>query len=347
MNCKTLVVVALFAAFAMATPACDRPPSDYDYGSADGERYDQNVDEPIFRVVTLAPAITQMMNDLGLQKMIAATADQDPVAPDGLPTVGNYLDIHTESLWSVKPTHVLMMTDKAGVPPRLQEMADSGKFQLVTYPSPTKVSDILQIIYDYQEAFPLGEPTGPPKSLGIILSAPAKALELHTTIGVQLAQLSDLTSKEDWPRVLMVIGTDPLMASGPGTVHDQLLSFIGGVNAAGDATVSAPVYDKEKIIAAQPDVILLLEPGGADLESIRTDSRLLSFRGLPVPAVEDGRIAVINDPTALLPSSSLARVCASMAKVIHPNLAEQVDQAMSTGLLPQREPDADEPALDD
>ena len=70
--------------------------------------------------------------------------------------------------------------------------------------------------------------------------------------------------------MLMVIGVNPLMASGPGTVHDELLSYCGARNAAGNALVGAPVYDKERLLDANPGVVLFLLPQAAALGSIVT-----------------------------------------------------------------------------
>jgi hypothetical protein len=40
-------------------------------------------------------------------------------------------------------------------------------------------------------------------------------------------------------------------------------------------------------------------------------------------------VYVINDPLVLLPSSSIGRICAAMAKVIHPDLAGEIDRALA------------------
>ena len=312
----TLIVTAI----AVAT-GCDRFPS-----SSSSEA----TQTP--RVVSLAPALTQMIVDMGQAGLLVATSERDPAAPPGLPVVGHFQDINTEALLAANPTHVLTMTGKkARIPGYLKRLARSGKFRLVSYPSPEEITEVSKILFDEQEML-LGKDASSGKCLGLVLDAPTAALRVAMRMGVRLANLRNAVADESRQRVLMVIGVNPFMASGPGTTHDQLLSFCGGINAAGDATVGAPVYDKEKLITANPDVVLMLLPGAPPLGSIESDPRLAVLRGLPVLAVQKGRIVLVDDPLVHLPSSSLDRIGQAMAKAIHPSAADAIDQAMRQGL---------------
>ena len=58
--------------------------------------------------------MSQILIDMGQQKNIVGIAQFDMTAAKDLPVVGNYLDIHTEKLLKLKPTHVLMMAGKMG-----------------------------------------------------------------------------------------------------------------------------------------------------------------------------------------------------------------------------------------
>src|SRR5690606_4567405 len=102
-------------------------------------------------------------------------------------------------------------------------------------------------------------PAAPP--LGELLGVPERAQALSRQMRERLERLRALTADREPPTVLLLIGTHPPMASGPGTVHDELLSHLGARNAAREASVSAPTYDREALLALAPDVILLLSPG--------------------------------------------------------------------------------------
>ena len=314
--------VAVFAAGCDRTPAEYRPP-------------EEPAAEVPVRVVSLAPALTKMMIDLGHGELIVGTASNDAAAPEGLPIVGTYTDVHTESLMSLNPTHVLMMTGKEGVPGALQQLADAKRFTLITYPTPKNIGEVLQIVHDPSELLPGGGSaggTGQP-SLSAIFSGPGASMGVYNDLLKRLAQLNEVTSGVERPRVLMVIDTHPIMASGPDTVLDDLLYSAGGRNAAGGARVSAPVYDREKLVEASPDVVLLFLPGAPALGELDQDPRLAELRGLPIPAVEKGRIALINDPFAQLPSTSLTAIGVEMVRHIHPELSDALDRALSVEAL--------------
>jgi ABC-type hemin transport system substrate-binding protein len=273
------------------------------------------------RLVTLAPALTQMIVDLGMQDAIVGVAEYETAVPPGPPVVGNFAAVNTEMLLSTKPTHVLTMAGPSGPPPRLRELAMQGLFELHSFPFPLSLKDIGNVLFDEDPA------PGSGPSLGEVLGKPGSAVALKLLLYKQLASIEAVTASRDKPTVLMVLGIGPVMASGPGTVHDELLGFAGAINAAGDAAVTAPEFGREALLAMSPQVILFLQPEAPPIR--QDDARLAFFAGLPIPAIENNRVYVINDPLVLLPSSSIGRICAAMAKVIHPDLAGEIDRALA------------------
>ena len=310
MRCFALLLILLVGLFStgcdnQSSPAS--PPPDANAAQTDGPR-----------LVTLAPALSQMLVDLGLSDAIVGVSEHDAAAPPGLPIVGNYTAVDTEALLAVKPTHVLMMAGPAGAPPRLRELAEQGLFKLSVFPFPLSVPDIERVLVD--------DTQNDQPDLGSSLGVTQQAMALKLKLLKQLAAIQSATADQPKPNVLLVLGTQPtVLASGPGTVHNELLDFAGGLNAAADATVTAPEYDRESLIALHPDVILLLMPNAPALKD--NDPRLAVFEGLPIPAVEHKRIYLLNDPLVLLPSTSVAGVCAEMAKAIHPDLTDAIDNA--------------------
>jgi ABC-type Fe3+-hydroxamate transport system substrate-binding protein len=47
--------------------------------------------------------------------------------------------------------------------------------------------------------------------------------------------------------------------------------------------------------------------------------------GLDIPAVVNRRVVRLDDPLAMLPSTSMPRVAMKMARLLHPQLADQID----------------------
>ena len=295
---------------------------------------DENGDEQVdpteaYRIVTLAPALTQIIWDIGLGHRIVGVANMDNVAAEGVPAVGNFNDLNYERLVTLKPTHVFMMSTSQGVPPRLSELARSQDFGLFVYPYPDNVDDILRIIYagpdDPESAASV------PVDVGTALGYETEARNVYIRLLARLSELKNLLEDQPRPRVLMVIGVTPdTMASGPDTVLDNTLTwFCNAENAAGEATVQAPRYDREQLLVMNPDVIVLILPNDPPLAPLDSEPRLAAFRGLDITAVNEGRITLIRDPLATLPSSAQAKVAAMLAKAVHPEMAEQIDQVMA------------------
>lgn len=306
------LLFALLAAIALPLLAC---------GSSDAA---PPAGKAQLRIVTLAPALSQMLVDLGRAGEIVGKSEYDTAAPAGAPVVGNYLEVQMERLLKLHPTHVLMMPGKEGPPARLLEVARQQGFKVVAYPYPNTVAESLRILDG--DAAELGTP-----DLGAVLGDPEAARGLKRRIVARLARLKSLCdSAEPRPRVLMVIGTGPMMASGPGTVlHELLTGYAGATNAAGGASVGAPTYNRESLLKLAPDVVLMLLPDAPPLESIENDSRLAELRGLPVPATKNNRVVLLNDSRLLLPSSNLADVAAALARAAHPDLKARIDAAVA------------------
>lgn len=310
------VLVGLFMMFVTVALAplagCD------DQSASSG----QSAAEPSeMRLITLAPALSQMIVDLGMGDRIVAVAQYDAAAPAGLPVVGHFTDVDMERILLLDPTHVLMIPGNAGPPRQLIAHSDAGRFKLTTFAYPQTFQDVADILSrDDPPAAPAHEVA---PDLGQVLHCADRARELRRKMLADLDAIEQTTSKLQQPSVLMIIGWSPMvMASGPGTVHDQLLAIAGGINACGSTAMTAPTFDREALLDISPQVVLLFQPDGPPLADIDEDPRLVALRELPIPAVRDGRVHLMSDPLALLPSTSLPRVALEMAKAIHPELQQ-------------------------
>ncbi len=259
------------------------------------------------RIVSLSPVVTQVLIELGLGDEIVAVGDLDPLAPAGVPSVGGMVDVDLERLLSLRPTHVLATSGAAGLPAELRRLAgegasgEGGRFEVADLGYPDEVTDVADVIRGVGVAVGEGEAA---ERLAIGVLERLGALARRTAVGAVEGRGGGR------PRVVLVFATGPVVASGPGTVLDEVLTIAGGVNAAGGAAVSAVTYDREGLIALAPDAVFLLEPGGAALREgdPRRDA---------VPAVDPGRVYLFNGATVLIPGPSLADLAEAMAGVLN------------------------------
>jgi iron complex transport system substrate-binding protein len=110
------------------------------------------------------------------------------------------------------------------------------------------------------------------------------------------------------PRVLFVVGREPLVVAGPGSFPDELVRIAGGENSVrGDRPW--PVYPVELAVAANPDVVIdaaVNEPA----EGLR--------RLDAIPAVRRGAVVRLANDDALRPGPRMVRALDALAAAIHP-----------------------------
>ncbi|MBV9852597.1 MAG: ABC transporter substrate-binding protein [Armatimonadetes bacterium] len=113
------------------------------------------------------------------------------------------------------------------------------------------------------------------------------------------------------PRVLLVIGTNPLFVAGRGTFLDSLITEAGGVNAATITGYGA--LSRETVLAHPPDVILAA-PG--DQAALRADPALRRL-----PAVRAGRFVSVTDRNLLeRPGPRVTEGLLQVARALHPGV---------------------------
>ena len=374
MPLKTFALLLLLAlTLGGLLAGCDQSPST---GKPDGK--DGPAQNKPLRIVSLSPALTQMIRDMGHANLIVGVDDSHTLVFDkvDVPTVGQYSAVSAEALIGLNPTHVLVMAGQEGPPAALTKQADAGGFKVVTFAVPTNVREVVGILIGKYVPPDAGKETvASDTSLASLLGDDRGGLHVANEMQRQMGRIAELADSGSEPgkrpRVLVAFSVDPrVQAAGPETVLDDVLrQYAGAYNAAipelkpltnaeldkitdpekrkaamlaaaedpAKRVGTAPTFDREKLLEAKPEVVLLVLPGDPPLKSIDEDPRLADFRGLDIPAVKNNRIVLISDKTALLPATGLPSVAAQMAKAIHPALAARIDQVIAPA-KPAEEP---------
>lgn len=273
-----------------------------------------------FRIAALAPAIAVIIRDLGHEDRIVARHDFDLICPDVIPKAGSSLGWDLEALIAADPTHLVMQSSQtAPIPETLTAAASTHGWIIMARPLDT-LDDIANLADDLYYLI-----EGPPER------APGQydmkqALD-HTQPSERLARAwRDRGPAADRAGRVLVLGSlDPPAAMGPGSFHHQLIERMGMTPAITDAAMWIEL-DYEDLIALKPDAILVFSPRQRDdtdrfgaPEPI-TDEDALKALGpiadLPVPAIDSNRVAIIDHPLALLPSSALADVATEIERVL-------------------------------
>jgi len=264
------------------------------------------------KIVSLTPAITQMLTDMGKRSQIVGVSADDDAAIN-LPRCGTYNDPLTARILELGPDVVLTEAGRSEIPAMLRTLESNGVFELHAIPHSLSIADVQRALVD------------PDTGLGQAVDDPASAERARRLMQMRLDLVHTEAAQGPKPRVLMLLNPARLGAIGTGVTHDELLQLAGATNAASSFDTGYLTLSRTQVQQMRPDVILIFEPGGVEL--MDNDPRLRVFDGMDIPAVVNHRIVVIRHRQAMLPSTSLPSVLVEMACAIHPERAAAIRAA--------------------
>ena len=271
-----LAVLCLFVAPAPAAAPADQN-SPFERTVTDDSGATVTLHGEPQRIVSLAPANTEILFALGLGDKVVGVTDYCNYPPEAKtkPSIGGYSTVSVEKVVALRPDLIVASYGNgADVVSQLTALN-----QTVITLNPANVSGVLDDITL------IGYATGTEDN------ATALVTSLQSRIDAVEQNASAMTVH---PKVAHIVWNDPLYVSGNGTFQDELITMAGGTNAFADkqywATVSA-----EEFIAADPD-ILIVNSGtgmGGDTDSIaralENDTRFAN-----VAAIKNHHVYVID-----------------------------------------------------
>ena len=254
------------------------------------------------RVVSLVPAVTRMLFAIGAGPQVVAVSsyDRDPPEVRRLPRVGALLDPDLERILSLEPDLVVIY----GSQHDLRTQLSRAEVPVYTYAHATSGA--------------LAHVSATIRELGARTGHTEAAERAASGIERDLARVRDRVAGRPRPRTLVVFGREPgtlrnLYASGgTGFIH-ELVELAGGENVYGAVKRESVQATSEMLLRAAPDVILELRGDGTapvDLTAWQAISA--------VPAVRNGRIAVLMGNDMVVPGPDVARAAERMAEALHP-----------------------------
>jgi iron complex transport system substrate-binding protein len=254
------------------------------------------------RIISLVPAVTEMLFAIGAGERVLAVSSFDRFPPDieKLPRVGALLNPDVERILSLRPDLVIvyrtqndlmMQLERARVPFFLYEHAG--------------LADVASTV----------------RQVGQRVGADGRAAQLASTIEQRIDAVRKRTRDKARPRTLVIIGRDPFAlrgmfaSGGVGFIHD-MVTAAGGANVFGDVQRQAVQATTELLIARRPDIILELR--AEPVTSAVLNRELETWAALSsVPAVRHRRVHVIGDPRTVIPGPRVAEAVELLAGLLH------------------------------
>lgn len=248
------------------------------------------------RIVTLSPAIAEIVSGIGVMDDIVAVSDYTlyPKALIERPKVGGYMTLSLESVLSHKPTLVIGLSYQRPFLAKLQ--AFGIKTQTVR----------LESIDDIKESITL---------LAALLDHPDAGKRLSAAIDSSLKNAPKLPKSRS---VLIVFANSSSLirgvyVAGHDLFFEEILQACGATNAYTTDYSLQPVLNTEGIIATDPDNVLLLL--GAKDAAIPFEVKA-QWQGLPIKAAKEHKIKVIKNDFILIPSQRIAKSITTICEAL-------------------------------
>ena len=250
---------------------------------------------PVRRLVSLAPSVTEVIYGLGAGDRLVGVCGQCdyPDAVTRLPRVGGYLAPSVEAVLGARPDLVVVVPSP-GNREAVRAIERAGVRVLVV--KDRTLEDLWPQI----------------RALAAALDIADAGERLVATVSAGLESVRRRVAGLPRQRALLVVGHSPLVVAGRGTLQDELLTLVGGVNVAADAGGAWPQVSLELVVDRAPEVILDAamgtEEGGRELFAALTT----------VPAVRDGRIVAVRDDALFRAGPRVAAAASTLAAAVHP-----------------------------
>jgi iron complex transport system substrate-binding protein len=258
---------------------------------------------PPKRIISLIPAVTEMLFAIGAGPQVAAVSSFDTYPPEvaKLPHVGALLDPDLERILSLHPDLVVVFATQTNV----REQLERAKIPVFVYRH-AALPDILTTIRD----------------IGTRVGREEAAAGLARGIDDRIKAVRTRVAGRPRPRTLIVFDREKLAlrgiyaSGGFGFIHD-MVDAAGGANVFGDVKQQAVQATTELILAHRPEVIL----------ELRADPLAPAARGREIavwstlsslPAVRSGRVYFLDQQKTVVPGPRVAEAIELFARTIHP-----------------------------
>jgi iron complex transport system substrate-binding protein len=255
------------------------------------------------RIVSLIPAVTEMLFAIGAGPQIVGVSSFDHYPPEveRITKVGALLDPDLERIISLEPDLVVLFESQTD----LRAQLERARIPIYVY-THSGLADITATL----------------TSVGGRVGHDSQAISLARSIDERLDEIRRAVAGRRRPETLIVIEREVAAlrgiyaSGGVGFIHDMVVAA-GGENVFADVRRQSVQATTEVILTRRPNVILELRGGNVDAGAARRDAAVWRTLGA-VPAVRSGRVVVIADDRVVVPGPRVAEGTAMIARALHP-----------------------------
>ena len=229
------------------------------------------------RIISLAPNLTEILFALGLDEEIVGVTKHCtwPTEAKEKACVGTFWQPNIEAMLALRPT--LMINLRIDQQAALDSRMERAGCKVLTL----QIETIDQLYQAIEE-------------IGQAVDKEVAAKAMLQRLRDKRAEITARYADRPKPKVLWVVQREPLCVAGTSTFINNLIEMAGGVNAMGPTLNQYPRISAEKVLLSAPDIIIepVMDPDQTDTQHTTAEAFYKRFRG--IPAVQNGRIYVID-----------------------------------------------------
>lgn len=243
------------------------------------------VSEQVSRIVSLAPSLSNLVIALGAsEKLVGVTRFDDAPEVAKITRVGGYNDPSLETIVRLAPD-VVLCQPSPGNKGAVHAVAGAG--------IPVRFFG-LESLEDVKTTT---------LALGSLLEREDAARTLVARIDAARHQAREAAARRRRkPKVVLLVGIEPLIAAGPDSFSHELIADAGGENIVARSAQRWPQLSPERLIAQDPDAVLFV---GVDHGADPTR--------LPV-SLQD-RVVILQSPGLLQPGAGAIEALEELTRV--------------------------------
>ena len=283
------------------------------------------VPQPVRRIVSLAPSLTETVYALGLQDHLVGDTDYCDYPEDAQKKtkVGGAINPSLEQIVALHPDLVLVTKGLN----RLETVHSLDALGISSYATdPHTVDEIITSS----------------KKLADVLGVPEAGASVVGDMQQRLAELQQRVGALPAKRVLFVVWTQPLISIGRDTFIADALRRAGAVSVV-DSAQSWPQVNLEEVALLQPDFLVF-----AESHSEAAPSAVEGLANLPawriLTAVSNHRYAVISDAVNR-PAPRIVTAIEDLARQLHPDAFVEKPDSNQKKMDKENPPENQRPSL--
>jgi iron complex transport system substrate-binding protein len=263
---------------------------------------------PVTRIISLVPALTEMLFEIGAGPQVVAVSSYDefPPAVDALPRVGALLDPDVERILAMRPDLVITYGSQSVLEIQLARVG----IRTFGYRH-SGVAGVLQALRD----------------LGVATGHAAEGEQKAREIQAQLDAVRTKVQPFARPRTLLVFSRLPqslqqmYVSGGIGFLAD-LIDIAGGANVFAAVSRESVQPSHELLLARAPEAIVEIHATGMMATEGVLRERSVWTPLASIPAVRSGRIHFLDGSYLVVPGPRVGQAAEALARALHPEAFE-------------------------